>query len=203
MDIFISYAREDRSRAKTLADALAAEGFAVWWDRSVAPGEVFDEVIDRSLKASKCVVVLWSRHSVVSRWVRTEAAEGADREILVPVLLEEVGIPLAFRRIQAANLAEWDSKIDSEGFSQLVAAVRRVLATADQPGSAATDPRSVVAGDLHPWPRHSRPRRRALWVGLAILLAILLILFVLSKNLEIHSTVEPPAGTAEAPSVIY
>jgi hypothetical protein len=35
-DIFISYAREDRPRAQQLAEALAGQGWDVWWDYSIA-----------------------------------------------------------------------------------------------------------------------------------------------------------------------
>jgi hypothetical protein len=41
---------------------------------------------------------------VESDWVRNEADEGKRRRILVPALLDNVRIPLAFRGIQAANL---------------------------------------------------------------------------------------------------
>jgi TIR domain len=49
-DIFISYASQDRDRAKALADALAAQGSSVWWDRVIPPGRVFDEVIEEALR---------------------------------------------------------------------------------------------------------------------------------------------------------
>jgi phage replication-related protein YjqB (UPF0714/DUF867 family) len=41
-DIFISYAKEDRGKAKDIAEALKQQGFSVWWDRSILPGETFD-----------------------------------------------------------------------------------------------------------------------------------------------------------------
>ncbi len=113
-DIFISYASEDRERAKTLAEALEAQDWSVWWDRVIPAGRTFDEVIEEAIDAAKCIVVVWSEASVKSRWVRTEAEEGATRGILVPVLIEDVRIPLAFRRIQAAYLIDWDgSKVFS------------------------------------------------------------------------------------------
>jgi hypothetical protein len=34
-DIFISYASEDRSRVRPLADALSGHGWSVWWDRQI------------------------------------------------------------------------------------------------------------------------------------------------------------------------
>ena len=62
-DIFISYASADRERAKVIAEALAARGFSVWWDRVIPPGRQFDEVIEVAVDASRCVVVLWSKTS--------------------------------------------------------------------------------------------------------------------------------------------
>jgi TIR domain len=38
-DIFISYAREDLRRAKQLAEALKAQGWSVFWDRTIPAGK--------------------------------------------------------------------------------------------------------------------------------------------------------------------
>jgi hypothetical protein len=127
IDIFVSYASQDRPAAEQVATALAAAGWSVWWDRTIPPGRVFDEVIEEALTAARCVVVLWTRTSVSSDWVKSEAAEGARRRILIPVLLEEVTIPLEFRRIQAASLAGWNSSRSHAGFESLVASIRAVL----------------------------------------------------------------------------
>lgn len=59
-DIFISYAREDFSRAELLAKTLASR-WSVWWDKEVTIGRRFPAEIDRELAAAKCVVVLWSQ----------------------------------------------------------------------------------------------------------------------------------------------
>jgi tol-pal system protein YbgF len=126
-DIFISYSRDDRGPAERLAKALAQQGWSVWWDPEIPAGKTFDEVIEEAIDAAKCVVVLWSTHSVTSRWVRTEASEGADRGILVLVLVEDVRIPLAFRRIQAANLIEWDGTPAYPAFAKLVTDIADIL----------------------------------------------------------------------------
>ena len=87
--VFISYAAEDRERARRLADYLESRGWRVWWDRNIPVGRAFDEVIENALREARCVVVLWSKAGVASRWVRSEASDAARREILVPVLVED------------------------------------------------------------------------------------------------------------------
>ena len=126
-DIFISYTRNDRPKAEQLARAFEAHGWSVWWDRKIPAGRTFDEVIEEAVAACRCLVVLWSKKSVDSRWVRTEAGEGANRGILVPVLLEEVTIPLAFRRIQAFDLSGWNGEENSPDFQGLVSDIQHVL----------------------------------------------------------------------------
>src|SRR5436305_164877 len=59
-DIFVSYASEDREYAKRIAATLEHRGCSVWWDRAIPIGMTFDEVIERALDETRCVVVLWS-----------------------------------------------------------------------------------------------------------------------------------------------
>jgi TonB family protein len=126
-DIFISYSRADKAVAQLLADALANEGWNVWWDRDILPGEAFAESIETALDSAGCLVVLWSKTSVASGWVKTEAAEGLSRRILIPVLIEDVKIPLEFRRIETANLSDWQGSPTHPEFGDLLGAIRRMM----------------------------------------------------------------------------
>ena len=38
-DIFISYARYDRARVRPLVTALKQQGWEVWWDEDIVPGQ--------------------------------------------------------------------------------------------------------------------------------------------------------------------
>ena len=126
-DIFLSYKSEDKAKAQIIAEALGRNGYSVWWDQVIPIGRTFDEIIEKELDASKCVVVLWSGKSVKSKWVITEAGEGDSRRILIPVLIEKVKPPLAFRRMEAAELIDWDGTSDNEEFDLLLDSISEIL----------------------------------------------------------------------------
>ncbi len=126
-DIFLSYAREDRPSASRLAAELTKQGWSLFWDRSIPVGQTFDQYIETQLDAAGCIIVLWSQHSVSSNWVKAEASEGARREILHPVLIEDVKLPLEFRRLQTANLVDWRSGTSQGEFDELVSGVAAII----------------------------------------------------------------------------
>jgi hypothetical protein len=126
-DIFISYAREDKERAALLAEALKENGWSVWWDRKIPPGKTFASVIEAEIEAAKCVIVLWSEDSIASDWVQNEASEGARKKILVPALIDDVKIPFEFRRIQAADLTDWQARPGHPGFATLINAISQIV----------------------------------------------------------------------------
>lgn len=139
-DIFISYAREDTAVADALARALAKHGWRVFVDRAAIPaGTRFDDWIDAALRETRCVLVLWSESSVESDWVKNEAHEGLDRNILVPVTLTEgIRIPLAFRRRQSRSLSGWGR--DGETPEDLLRDLIRLLGDPPQRAVGPTPP---------------------------------------------------------------
>ena len=148
--LFLSYSRADKERAQRLADALTGAGYTLWWDALIEGGAQFDSSIRAALDAADAVIVLWSRNSIDSDWVRDEAALGRDRRRLVPLSLDGSVPPLGFRQYQTLDLASWRGKA---GAPQLDA-IHRAIAT--------------TIGHEPPPPRPAaRPisRRRAMVVG--------------------------------------
>jgi len=172
-DIFISYTAEDRSRVELLADALSGRGWSVWWDRQIPTGSTFHQVIAEALATTRCVVVVWSRHSVTSSWVREEADEGRKRGVLIPVLIDEVSPPLGFGLIQAASLTGWDGDPRAAAFEKLAADIAGIMGEAAALPIATRPLAPPSSGPTARPARSSRQRaRRLLAVALVIVIAL-------------------------------
>jgi hypothetical protein len=103
-ELFLSYPHQDRRFAEALAELLEANGLTVWWDRRMVPGDKINDVIDEQLESAKAVIVLWSRVSVESDWVRGEAQTAHELKKLVPVKIQECKLPIVYRGIHTPEV---------------------------------------------------------------------------------------------------
>ncbi|MGL6223969.1 MAG: toll/interleukin-1 receptor domain-containing protein, partial [Steroidobacteraceae bacterium] len=151
-DIFISYARPDRSRIAPLSAALEQAGWSVWWDRHIDGGAAFARAIETELEASRAVVVAWSQAAVQSDWVKDEAASARDHGKLVPVSLDGTSAPLGFRQYHVIDLSAWNGEPSAPAVADLLRSLDARL------GGATSPPQSVAI----PLPtEHSAPRPTA------------------------------------------
>lgn len=175
-DVFLSYAEPDRDTARRVASLLQAQGWSVRWEHAT-PDDA----------EARCMVVLWSRHSVNSDQVAAQAEQGRARHALVPVLLEQVTPPPGLRSIQAADLSGWDGAADAPGARQLVADLAGLLGQ-PLPSGRVILPPVKVAPRLHPaW---------LILAALGLLLAAGLGAITLWRN-------APPAPAAAAALLLY
>lgn len=131
-DIFLSYNREDQARAKLFAEAFEAQGFNVWWDVGLRTGEAYDQVTEKALREAKAVVVLWSKRSVESRWVRAEATLADRNKTLVPCMIETCERPIMFELTQTAELSHWNGHSGDKVWLAFLADVKRFVARETQ-----------------------------------------------------------------------
>jgi len=191
-DIFISYASQDEQIAETLANALEKEGFDVWWDKEIPTGKTFDDVIEKAIKDANCVIVLWSEHSINSEWVHIEAAEGKERNILIPIKIADVPIPFAFKRRQTADLSNWTSGKPDLSYDRLIVDIRSMLSPEDQSADEANASKKTRGSRSTKKQRHSkassekdgiRINKKYLGVGGLLLVAAALI-FIFSDTIK-------------------
>lgn len=179
-DIFLSYAEEDRAAARRIVGVLESQGWSVWWDRRIPTGKTWRSAIEEGIRDMRCMVVLWSSHSIGSEWVNEEAEEGRAAAKLMPVLIERVKPPLGLRGIQATDLIDWDGSSDAASMRQLVSDITAMMQT---PGPAKVQPA--------PLSKHTAARRedesppavkktlfRPVWAGALVLAAAVAVMLV-------------------------
>lgn len=166
-DIFISYAHEDQAFVRRLVSALEAEGLSVWWDHTIPPGQSWDSFIARGIEEARCCIVLWSKHSVASDWVKEEATLAKEADKLLPAQIDDCLPPIGFRRIQAAQLKGWNGRADDAQWTMLVREARSIV-TRTSGGTVASGP------NAHPPYVPSPAAKKMPWAivgGLALVIA--------------------------------
>jgi hypothetical protein len=175
--IFISYAREDQRQAKGLADVLSSEGLDVWWDPELYIGQNYPKEIQKVISESQHVIVLWSRHSVDSEWVRREATMGRNRSKLLPVRLDDCELPRGFQNLHTVQFAGWAPLLEElyrtiggGAFFMPSSAVHRPAPSA--PAQSAPPMREEQEWAAPPVRSSNRPMRYLVGVGLAAIAAL-------------------------------
>jgi len=110
-DIFISYSKSDHALALKLSAFLEAEGWSVWWDKSLGAADLYRDEIMKQLAAARAVISIWTPNSIQSDWVRAEAGRAKADGKLIPVKTADVAygdIPLPFGEMHTENIASTD-----------------------------------------------------------------------------------------------
>lgn len=196
-DVFLSYSRGDQVTARTFAEQLVREGFTVWWDQALSAGEAFDRVTEKALDEAKAVVVLWSKKSVESHWVRAEATQAHNRNSLVPVMIEPCRRPMLFDLTHTADLTGWSGEAADPRWRSFIGGLRRFVDKSGPPSVADVPAAPRSKNGLNAlW--HTR---RPLMVGVAAGL-LLVAAFALLATRWHHAPAAPaaaPGGGTAAP----
>ena len=140
-EVFISYARADQAIARRTASALQKAGFDVWWDADLPAHRAYSDVIEKHLEEAKAVVVLWSRLSAKSEWVRAEADFARARHKLVQAGLDGSLPPIPFNQVQCADLKGWRGSAGHPGWSKLKQSVAALVSGEEPVRTEAAAPR--------------------------------------------------------------
>ncbi|MEM7392737.1 MAG: toll/interleukin-1 receptor domain-containing protein, partial [Verrucomicrobiota bacterium] len=109
--IFISHASSDKKTAEQLKKDLEELGHEIWIDYSkIDVGENLKDEIYKGLSDCDFLVVIFSRTSVDSDWVKEEWTQKCDEEetsgrvMVFPAVIEHVEIPLRLSNRRYADL---------------------------------------------------------------------------------------------------
>lgn len=138
--LFLSYTRADLDQAAKIRAILENHGFDVWWDQLLESGVNYLPTTEAALESADSVIVLWSKLSVDSSWVRDEAQRGRERGCLVPVSLDGTMSPLGFRQIQLLDLSAWSGDAQAPEIERLVKAIRNQIGAIGETTSPAQAP---------------------------------------------------------------
>lgn len=174
--LFISYSHEDKPVAKQLAETLSQRGYEVFWDAKIPPGMTFDTYIFENLQGSNAVIVLWSKNSIRSDYVKEEAEYAKNRRMLVPLNIDGTDLPFGFTRIQATDLSGSHGPMQEGQWQTVVDSIEAILNRESDPGfeTERTSDESLVveqAGDP--------PQGQRLQVNVAATLATVIVLIML------------------------
>jgi hypothetical protein len=138
--IFISYAREDREFVESLAEALTANRYIVWWDFRLLAGHQFRQEIASKIDAAKRVIVIWSPNSIASGFVLDEASRAARQNKLVPLSILGTEPPLGFGNLHTLPVGSIKQDI-----LRILAALER---SGESPGTPSSKNRRWVLGGV-------------------------------------------------------
>ncbi|MEM8571491.1 MAG: TIR domain-containing protein [Pseudomonadota bacterium] len=133
IDVFISYKREERALSEKVRGALIDAGYTAITDLNIAKNEEFGDAIDTMIRTAKLTLVLWTKASAASDWVRKEARLARDLEKAAKpnrylgVMVENVDLDLPpdLRGLQMVDIHA--GGLDEAGIAQVVAEVREIL----------------------------------------------------------------------------
>jgi len=134
--------------ARRVADALEIQGYEVFWDAAIPPGQKFDAYIFDQLQTSDAVVVLWSMHSTASDYVKEEADYAKTNSVLVPLRIDQTTLPFGFARIHTTDLLHWHGSIQDPEWRRVVDAIESSIRDRQSPGQDAAENQELEPEEL-------------------------------------------------------
>lgn len=178
MDVFISYSRADVDVVRRIAEAVAREGFSVWWDADLPPHRAYGDVITEEIGGAKAAIVVWSKTAAASEWVRAEADVARNQKKLIQTSIDGAMPPMPFNQIQFASLEDWQGEPDHPGWRKVRASLSILCGAQDAGEMQTAAPRSPAGSP--PSPASPPPRREAAKANLGpkVVIGVLVLLLL-------------------------
>lgn len=167
--VFISYSSQNVKVAQAACHVIEENGFRCWMaPRDITPGSSYADLIDEAIQSCDVFVLIFSKSSSISKWVRSELNLAFERQAhIIPFRVDDT--PLSGSNRLILNQTHWiDAYPEYEDkLNELVESIRVVL-------SKKNEVKTQV--DVTPRPKyHFRPWHLA--VPLVVLAMALFMLF--------------------------
>lgn len=137
-EVFISYARSDEALRDGLRAWIEAQGWLPIADQDIPQGADWDRWIRSAIADARCVIFLWTEHSIVSEFVRHEfmlAREQSKEISLIIGSVSPLDLPLGaasrqvlkIQGLDDRNLTDLRSQITAHCGEPLISARLRVI----------------------------------------------------------------------------
>jgi TIR domain len=121
MSVFISHSSKDKPAVEALAEALRVRGIDVWLDKwEIGAGDDIVAKINESLDKAGCGIIVFSKESWESLWVRAEASylqysRIQEGKVLIPVIVGQgnLWLPPLLRPLARRGIDEVDAIADA------------------------------------------------------------------------------------------
>ena len=125
MKVFLSHASTDRQLAKRVSEMLSRNGFQVWDDSELMPGEGWAERLDRALREASAMVILLTPEILSSPYfvheIEYALTNKSYKNRVIPVVaassdrLDLTQIPWILRKFQMIHAPN----LDEEGLQKI------------------------------------------------------------------------------------
>ena len=123
-EIFLSHSSKNRSAATRFAKVLRGHGLSVWYSKThIVGAQEWHDEIGKALQRCRWFVVLLTRQSVGSDWVKRELLYALRQKRylkrIVPVLLEPCRLEKLSWTLAGPQLVDF-TKSSSQGYQELL-----------------------------------------------------------------------------------
>lgn len=120
--VFISHSSSDKKRfVESFAKKLTQSGLDPWFDYwEIKPGDsLVDKIFEEGIKHSKSFIIILSKNSIKSKWVREELNTAVINRInnqtkIIPVLIDKVKVPEVLKAtawVKINDLGDFDREV--------------------------------------------------------------------------------------------
>ena len=120
--LFFSYCHDDEADVYPIIERLALEGYRVWYDDGIHPGDDWPDVIAEHLSRAKVCAAAISKASVESHNCRNEVSFAiANNKPIIALILQDFPMPMGIRlQLSSSNFIRKYEHSDEEFYEKLI-----------------------------------------------------------------------------------